>query len=635
MLAAFLVQCAPIGKPILGHGTSKDTVEQVNKPNSVPAEEETTPFVSGTREFKKLETYEVPQELRGQISNLPEEPKTKLLIHKPSLVINKDKKTMTLKFDAEIPGEVKESLTLDGNYRVTDQMLAADLWPTDKNIASQKRVQAVAACIDESFCKNIAFRVYYAYKGEILEVQVESEKEIVSLLEAHNESDEDESRVDTTPQVAPAPQDENAPQPRQEPPPAEENKEEQTQEEQIQEEEIQKEEPKKYENWSLPEEHYEVDSKTNAVKEYVQPFTTEPVPRIPHDLPPAKIQPKPVQPPKPVEPKAKPAPVAPAKPEVKTGLPMITEPVPRIPYDLPPEKKVIAPPTPPKPEPKKEEPKKVEPKKTLQDLMKEDKPLAVRMQTPLPAPKWDDERSIPGLKNRIFIPSPEENCLTSSTVKCQSQGSTNRGSLKFATEFPLQSYGIMRTAQNRVNNQFLWGNNFFIQAILKASEETSKKYQSRKPIEVNVISRQVGGFTVRGQKSHQNGLDADVFWPGRTSGDVRPPDNAELDRTFDFMKSLVCAERSHIRLFFIDQTIKRRLCLYAKEKFTDQMKNPNSCEVRTLRSMMHEPGHIDHLHIRSACPRYKECAPDDARPSCIHAGCQDVFIYDPRSNIGC
>lgn len=674
ILSVFMIQCAPIGKPyrqgqtpLLGgqQDDSKTTPDQNAK------KEEPRPFFTGNHKFEDLKPYELPKEI---LPFVPEElkpveqGKPRLVLHNPILEVDMEKSKMTVTVDVEITGTgVKEKLKLDGDFSKTDPMWNADLFPIDEKISGEKRVQAIAACLDAHYCKNIAIRVYYKYKNEILEEQVESNKRIVSELEIDEES-EAEGHDHSAQQTQPRPE----PQTQSQGPQVQETQAQEAQHGPI---ETNRSQIKRAGSPSQPLPSEDTNDHSSSNIESSSPKPSEVNENESEQNPSEldylmkmiwkKIVPKTESEGKPDttkkdENKEQPTKLAEEKKDSETIKPKEVGPIEPIkiePVKVDPPKDLK------KEEPKKTEaPKKIEPiqldlnqlnkpqaeekpKVTPEQIAKREKNLVVALPTPLPAPKTDDKRSIPGLKDKVFIPSKEESCTTSKTNPCQSYGGHNSGgSLRQATEFPNNKKEILRIANSRRGAYHqAWGNSSLVNLILKASEEDREKYSSAKqPLYITQISKQAGGRSDV-SKSHQNGLDADVLWPGNTAGLNSGPSDENLGRSFDFMKSIVCTERSHVRLFFVRQDIKKRLCLYAKAKYPEAVKNTKSCEYRTLYSLLDQywprgmdNDHLNHMHIRSHCPRYEGCAPDDPRPSCIHAYCQDNFVIpNAGHNIGC
>ena len=625
VISALMIQCAPIGKPFEGRPGPVLGQQQENKKTDSEDSnaEEPKPFFNGTHKFENLKPYEIPKEL---VPYLPEElkpvdqNKPRLVIHNPVLSINVDKNEMVVTVELEVTGtDIKEKITLDGEFSKNkedgspSEVWEANIFPSDEKIASERRVQALASCLEPNHCINNVIRVWYRYKSETLVAQVESgNKRIVNFLEVH-EKEEEHAHHDHSQPTQQEEQKKSEPQKPTEP---------QT-------------EPRKKGNSSEPlEDTYgHIPSQETESSSPINSPTTE------DEQNPSELDYlmkriiKKILPEKKADEEKK---EEPAQPKQLSPI----EPIQIDPSKAP------APSVPPK----QEEQKKIEPlainKKpapTTEDMIKRDKTLTITLPTPLPAPKTDDRRSIPGLKDIIQIPGNDEDCTKSKPRPCQSHGRHDSGFLRAPTLFPTGLREIIKQVKPANYNPY-WGNQNLVDALIKSASEVNEKYPSARPFEILQISSQSGGRS-RVSQSHQNGLDADIIWPGNTLGDMaRQKENnnmtqlktKEYDRTFDFMKSLVCAERSHIGLILVDQSIKVNLCRYAKAKYPEQVKNPNSCEYKTLYALMHWNGHHDHMHIRSACPRYSRCAPDDKRPQCIHAYCKDEFVVPNKGhNIGC
>lgn len=673
MLSAFLVQCAPIGQPFdrqsrtFVNKVDDKTTTDDNQKQEPPKKDE--PFFTGTHKFDDLKTYEIPKEILPFVPEHLQPPapnKTRLIIHNPVLEVDMDKSKMTVTLEVEVPGEKKEKLVLEGEFSKTDPMWNADLFPVDEAVANERRVQGLVACLDAHYCKNIAVRIYYKHKNEILEEQVESNKIIVSELELKEENEEQKGGVGhshTHPgqQQSPQPQQPAAPQtvPQEEPQqqeqaptekPRDNNSalpaEEQSPSQNTDESSSPKAPVERKDTLVQPVEDVDPEQQSpneldylTKVKRAWNKIAPEPLKVDINDLNKPQTDEKPVVKPKEekpkVESKAEPKKeetkkdgVTPPKVDPKTDLSQLNKPQTQ---EKPVEKPMAKPPTPPK---------------TMEQLAKRENNLVITMPMPLPAPKVDDKRSIPGLKDKVFIPGDNEACTRMSKASCQSHGSHNSGFLTSATEFPNNLKTVLRRTDSRRGNYHVgWGNKIAVDAVIKASEDLNKKYPSSSPLYVTQISKQAGGSDV--SKSHRHGLDVDILWPGNALGSKDGPSPAQYAQTFDLIKSLVCAERSHVRLFFVHQDIKVNICQYAKKNFPEQVKDPNSCEYRALYALVDQfynaafkfqkdSGHIDHLHMRSSCPRYNGCSADSVNKECIHAFCVDAFVVPNKGhNIGC
>lgn len=120
----------------------------------------------------------------------------------------------------------------------------------------------------------------------------------------------------------------------------------------------------------------------------------------------------------------------------------------------------------------------------------------------------------------------------------------------------------------------------------------------RKSILVGSLS-QPGGGKVSGHASHQNGLDADVYFIrvndqelGNLVVNGRVSRNFDTIKNYEFIKALVSTNR--IRKVFVNRAIKRALCSYSRLQGLEN--DP------LQRKIAIESGHINHVHVRITCP---------------------------------
>ncbi|HEX4925317.1 MAG TPA: penicillin-insensitive murein endopeptidase [Bdellovibrionales bacterium] len=136
--------------------------------------------------------------------------------------------------------------------------------------------------------------------------------------------------------------------------------------------------------------------------------------------------------------------------------------------------------------------------------------------------------------------------------------------------------------------------------LQKVIEYAALKIHDRynKSILVGSIS-QPGGGKFSGHASHQNGLDADVYFirvndqdTGNLVVNGRVSRNFDTIKNYEFIKALVSTNR--IRKVFVNRAIKRALCSYSRLQGLDN--DP------LQRKIAIESGHINHVHVRITCP---------------------------------
>jgi penicillin-insensitive murein endopeptidase len=184
----------------------------------------------------------------------------------------------------------------------------------------------------------------------------------------------------------------------------------------------------------------------------------------------------------------------------------------------------------------------------------------------------------------------------------QSIGFYTAGCLQGAQALPLEGpgYEAIRVSRNRY-----WGQPVTIDFIKTLSEKMRAAGQAH--LYIGDIGQPRGGPASFGHASHQNGLDADI-WFERQPGARRAPADRESPR----LRSLVKADDSgidetvfneqHVLLLktaaqmpnldriFVNKWIKQRLCQTAGD------------DRSWLRKLVPWFGHDSHFHIRLYCP---------------------------------
>jgi penicillin-insensitive murein endopeptidase len=179
----------------------------------------------------------------------------------------------------------------------------------------------------------------------------------------------------------------------------------------------------------------------------------------------------------------------------------------------------------------------------------------------------------------------------------ESLGKVSQGCLRGGLSlYPLGvGYQVMRPSRQRY-----WGHGLLVNWIEEFGRWVSKSRQ--KNLLVGDLSQARGGPLVGGHKSHQNGLDVDI-WYEQTDFSVtnftfaerefRAPLNlvnaghvpAWVDETLKWVAEHVLVER-----VFVHPFIKKQLCY----RVADQ---------EWLRKIRPWWGHDDHFHVRLVCPK--------------------------------
>lgn len=161
-----------------------------------------------------------------------------------------------------------------------------------------------------------------------------------------------------------------------------------------------------------------------------------------------------------------------------------------------------------------------------------------------------------------------------------------------------------------------WGTNETITQLQRAITRvnTDKKLRKRKkkipPIVIGDISRQTGGELLP-HKSHQNGRDVDLGYFHRGMAPEKfvkaSRSNIDLELTWALIDAFLDADA--VEYIFIDRKLQRWLYDWAldnkkaSKKALDAIFQVGGRGGAVIR---HEPGHLNHMHIRFRCPSTDE-----------------------------
>ena len=201
-------------------------------------------------------------------------------------------------------------------------------------------------------------------------------------------------------------------------------------------------------------------------------------------------------------------------------------------------------------------------------------------------------------------------------IESVAYGSYARGCLAGAGQLPANGphWQVMRLSRNRN-----WGHPAIINYLERLSTDAAK-LDGWPGLLVGDISQPRGGPMLSGHKSHQIGLDVDIwFSPApqrRLSMDERETRGAESvvknhvelnQRTWSAGHARLlkrAASYSNVARIFVHPTIKKELCDWA------------GADRQWLRKIRAWYGHDDHFHVRLDCPDgQKSCIAQDQPPA--------------------
>jgi penicillin-insensitive murein endopeptidase len=198
------------------------------------------------------------------------------------------------------------------------------------------------------------------------------------------------------------------------------------------------------------------------------------------------------------------------------------------------------------------------------------------------------------------------------------------GSLVNGSLVPASGPGFKRAGGAAQN----YAAGFMLSLLENASAYITQAYPGL-VVQIGGISQQTGGFFPP-HKSHQNGLDADILFMGRTTWESvldkerKVTARFDLVKNWEFWRQLTAQQYSNkgkvesiVSMILVAPEIKRHLCAWAME--TGALNDPLNFEV--MRRLRPTEGHEDHFHLRLRCsPYHVECLKSYAPPKV--SGCE-------------
>jgi penicillin-insensitive murein endopeptidase len=215
-------------------------------------------------------------------------------------------------------------------------------------------------------------------------------------------------------------------------------------------------------------------------------------------------------------------------------------------------------------------------------------------------------------------PNPWGAAQTPATGAPQALGRYDGGCLRGAAALPVRGAGYRAIRLFRHRH---FGHPDLVDFVRSFAEQTAR--QGLGTLLVGDISQPRGGPPVSGHRSHQTGLDVDIWFESleeaaregldpealdrRDPASMLKPDGRGLDhRHWHEVRALLlksAAQYPSVDRIFVNPAIKRALCKRTGERTW----------LRKLRPWW---GHDEHFHVRLACPKASpECIPQDQLPS--------------------
>ncbi|HMN68209.1 MAG TPA: penicillin-insensitive murein endopeptidase [Bdellovibrionales bacterium] len=527
---------------------------------------------------KEIQVYEIPEPvkkvLRAERPDLIIETSQKFQLLKHNLHISVKNSTFTLTGVLRIAGKQDENIELRCNFDKTPKVQGEetltweckdrDMFPTDIQVARQKRLQAVAVCHDPWFCKEVSLKLLVEVDGK-LESKHYQTRGFSMRLGSSGDSEEDESG------------------------------------EESEDPGLRKVDP--------VQGRQEEDRGT---REKLRPVSPIPGRQKPVEPPPAKKEDLKKEEPKPK--KTDPAPrekvtrEEPAEQQVPTEIP-VPEARPKLTVE---EFEKIA------EDEDSNDTLQIEDQLVTSDARKDDEfspkgvePVPTEVGSNVPDQAQGYHQGTRQQRTRGSLRSAQR-------LADSGTGYLNVARKKYGADITIK---LIRDAAARAQNS---SNKIAITQISYQNggrAKPSNSHQNGLDIDSAYPSKGENSNSswsvctgVQGKiKMIKGPNDAKVDRSGRHCA-VDKGVNRDFDtaRFWTFASTFVCAQNSPVIVLFMDPEIKKHMCRFAKQSFAAKLTNKESCEFKTLRAMRHEPGHYDHVHIRLKCPGNKGCRGKDS-----------------------
>lgn len=208
----------------------------------------------------------------------------------------------------------------------------------------------------------------------------------------------------------------------------------------------------------------------------------------------------------------------------------------------------------------------------------------------------------------------------------QSIGTYTNGCLSGAEALPIDGtgYQVMRLSRHRI-----YGHPNLINFIQNLGEVVATEHNSN--LLIGDLGQFNGGRTPSGHRSHQNGLDVDIWFSLSTASNLTDHERETLSATsmlsntdkialkeWTFAHEQVlktAAMMPDVERIFVNPVIKRELCKHAEPN--------NRAWLRKIRPWWK---HDDHFHVRLSCPKDSlNCEHQEPLPA--GDGCDDDLAW--------
>ncbi|MDD5228452.1 MAG: penicillin-insensitive murein endopeptidase [Methylococcales bacterium] len=207
------------------------------------------------------------------------------------------------------------------------------------------------------------------------------------------------------------------------------------------------------------------------------------------------------------------------------------------------------------------------------------------------------------INNCVATTHAPETTDFSNYENAQSIGTYTNGCLSGAVALPIDGtgYQVMRLSRHRI-----YGHPNLIQFIQSLGQTVAAEHASN--LLIGDLGQLHGGRTPSGHRSHQNGLDVDIWFSLSTANALTDQERETLSATSMLASSdkialkewtsahehvlKTAAQLPDVERIFVNPVIKRELCNHSQPN--------NRAWLRKIRPWWK---HDDHFHVRLSCPK--------------------------------
>lgn len=152
-----------------GHKAHQHTFVTESPEGDEAEPEEVAPLLQRDERETELPTYQIPEKVRERVNQeMPDfapAPSEKFKVIKQTLKINVKTSTMTFNGILQIPGKPDEAIELQCKFDKTKEWICGDMFPTNADVAKERRLQGTVNCLDVYRCDQVGLELFVRING--------------------------------------------------------------------------------------------------------------------------------------------------------------------------------------------------------------------------------------------------------------------------------------------------------------------------------------------------------------------------------------------------------------------------------------------------------------------------------------